>query len=363
MAGKKNGNMKALVLSGGKGTRLRPITYTGAKQLVPIANRPILSYVLDNIAKAGIKDVGIIISPETGSEIKETIGDGSDLGLSITYLLQDQPKGLAHAVITGREFLGDDPFVMYLGDNLIGCGIENFVETFNNSGADAVILLKPVENPQAFGVAEVDDKGKITRLEEKPENPRSNLALVGVYIFSAEIHNAIAQIKPSARGELEITDAIQRLITIGRPVQSHIVDTWWLDTGKKDDLLAANTLVLDEWFKRKIEGEVDSASQITGRVSVEKGAVIRNSTLRGPIAIGKGSVIEDSFIGPYTSIGPDSRIKKSIIEHSVILAGAEISHVDRLEDSLVGRGARVVKCHHKHQALRLMIGDDSVVEV
>ncbi len=363
MAGKKNRNMKALVLSGGKGTRLRPITYTGAKQLVPIANRPILAYVLDNIAKAGIKDVGIIISPETGGEIKETIGDGSNMGLSITYLLQDAPRGLAHAVVVGREFLGDDPFVMYLGDNLIGCGIENFVETFESSDSDAVILLKPVDNPQSFGVAEVDKSGKITGLEEKPKNPKSNLALVGVYIFSSEIHRAISEISPSARGELEITDAIQRLIAVGKPVQSRIVDTWWLDTGKKDDLLAANTVVLDEWFKRKIEGDVDSASQITGRVTIEKGATVRNSVLRGPIAIGRGSIIEDSFIGPYTSIGQGSRVKKSIIEHSVILAGAEISHVDRLEDSLIGRGAKVIKCHHKHQALRLMIGDDSVVEV
>lgn len=362
-ADRKNRNMKALVLSGGKGTRLRPITYTGAKQLVPIANRPILAYVLDNIARAGIKDVGIIISPETGKEIKDTIGDGSSMGLSITYLLQEAPRGLAHAVTVGRDFLGDDPFVMYLGDNLIGCGIETFIETFEDSDSDAVILLKPVENPQSFGVAEVDKSGRITKLEEKPKTPKSNLALVGVYIFSSEIHRAISEIKPSARGELEITDAIQRLITVGKPVQSHVLDTWWLDTGKKDDLLAANTVVLDEWFKRSIDGDVDTASQVTGRVTVEKGAVIRNSTLRGPIAIAAGTVIEDSFIGPFTSIGADSVVKKSIIEHSVILSGAEISHVERLEDSLIGKNAKVVKCHHKHQALRLMIGDDSIVEV
>lgn len=354
--------MKALVLSGGRGTRLRPLTYTGAKQLVPIANRPILSYVLDNIANVGIKEVGIIISPETGAEIKETMGDGSKWGVSINYILQDEPKGLAHAVLTGRGFLGDDPFVMYLGDNLIGCGIEKFVETFNTTSSDAVILLKPVDNPQAFGVAEVDESGRIVCLEEKPKNPRSNLALVGVYIFSSEIHNAIANIKPSPRGELEITDAIQKLITDGKPVHSHIIDTWWLDTGKKDDLLAANTIVLDEWFKRNIKGKVEN-SQVTGRVTIEEGAVVRNSTLRGPIVVGSGAVIEDSFIGPFTSIGCGTKIKKSIIEHSVVLAGAEISHVERLEDSLIGRNARVVKCHDKHQALRLMIGDDSVVEV
>lgn len=355
--------MKALVLSGGKGTRLRPITYTGAKQLVPIANKPILAYVIDNISKVGIKEVGVIISPETGDEIKDTMGDGSRWGVKITYIMQAVPKGLAHAVLTGKDFLGDDPFVMYLGDNLIGCGIEKFVQTFHDTKSDAVILLKAVENPSSFGVAEVDKNGKIVRLEEKPKEPKSDLALVGVYIFSKEIHKAISRIKPSARGELEITDAIQELVSSGNPVYSHVLDTWWLDTGKKDDLLAANTIALDEWFKRKILGTVDASSQITGRVTVEAGAVIRNSTLRGPIVVGEGAVIEDSFIGPFTSVGANTRIKKSIIEHSVILSGAEVSHIDRMEDSLIGRNTKIIKCHHKHEALRLMIGDDSVVEV
>lgn len=354
--------MKAIVLSGGKGTRLRPLTYTGAKQLVPIANRPILSYVLDNISKVGIKEVGIIISPETGSEVKETMGDGGRWGINITYIMQDEPKGLAHAVRTAAPFLGQEPFVMYLGDNLIGCGIEKFVDTFTTTGADAVILLKPVDNPQSFGVAEADSNGRIICLEEKPKNPKSNLALVGVYIFSPEIHKAIANIKPSARGELEITDAIQDLITRGAPVHSHVIDTWWLDTGKKDDLLAANTIVLDEWFKRDIRGIVEN-SQVTGRVTIEEGAVVKNSTLRGPIVIGSNSVIEDSFIGPFTSIGSNTKVYKSIVEHCVILSGAELSYVDRLEDSLIGRNAKVKKCQDKHEALRLMIGDDSVVEV
>lgn len=358
-----NRNMKALVLSGGKGTRLRPITHTGAKQLVPIANRPILAYVFDNIAKAGITEVGVIISPETGDEIRQTMGNGSKWGLKVTYIMQAEPKGLAHAVLTGQGFLGNSPFVMYLGDNLIGCGIDDFIKTFHESKADAVILLKPVDNPQSFGVAQVDKDGKIICLEEKPKNPKSNLALVGVYIFSEEIHKAIGRIKPSPRGELEITDAIQNLISAGRPVQSHLLETWWLDTGKKDDLLAANTLVLDEWFKREIKGQVDDKSVVTGRVTIEKSAVVRNSTLRGPIVIGEGAVVEDSFIGPFTSIGDNTVIRKSIVEHCVILAGAEVSHVARLEDSLIGRNARVSKCHHKHEALRLMIGDDSVVEV
>jgi len=358
-----NNKMKALVLSGGKGTRLRPLTYTGAKQLVPIANRPILAYVFDNLAKAGIKEVGVVISPETGDEIRLTMGDGSNWGIKVTYIMQTEPRGLAHAVMTASAFLGDSSFVMYLGDNLIGCGIESFIETFHTSKADAVILLKPVDNPQSFGVAEVDKDGKILCLEEKPRKPKSNLALVGVYIFSKEIHKAIGDIKPSPRGELEITDAIQRLITDGKAVQSHLLDTWWLDTGKKDDMLAANTVVLDEWFKRDIRGQVDEKSVVTGRVTIEEGAVVKNSTLRGPLVIGEGAVVEDSFIGPFTSVGASTVIKKSIIEHCVILAGAEIDHVNRMEDSLIGRGARVVKCHHKHEAMRLMIGDDSLVEV
>lgn len=354
--------MKAIVLSGGKGTRLRPLTYTGAKQLVPIANRPILAYVLDNISRVGIKEVGIIISPETGAEVQETMGDGSRWGVKITYIMQPAPKGLAHAVLTAAPFLGQDPFVMYLGDNLIGCGIEKFVDTFTSTSAAAVILLKPVDNPQAFGVAEADKEGRIICLEEKPKNPKSNLALVGVYIFSPEIHRAIANIKPSARGELEITDAIQELITRGAPVHSHVLDTWWLDTGKKDDLLAANTIVLDEWFKRDVRGTVEN-SQVTGRVTIEEGAVVRNSTLRGPIVVGSNAVIEDSFVGPFTSIGSNTKVYKSIVEHCVILSGAELAHIERLEDSLIGRNAKVRKCHDKHEALRLMIGDDSVVEV
>ena len=318
--------------------------------------------MLDNISKVGIKEVGIIISPETGSEVRETMGDGAKWGINITYIMQDEPKGLAHAVLTAAPFLGQEPFVMYLGDNLIGCGIEKFVDTFNTTRADAVILLKPVDNPQAFGVAEADSNGRIICLEEKPKNPKSNLALVGVYIFSPEIHKAIANIKPSPRGELEITDAIQDLITRGAPVHSHVLDTWWLDTGKKDDLLAANTIVLDEWFKRDIRGVVEN-SQVTGRVTIEEGAVVRNSTLRGPIVVGTNAIVEDSFIGPFTSIGSNTRVYKSIVEHCVILSGAELDHVDRLEDSLIGRNAKVKKCHDKHQALRLMIGDDSVVEV
>lgn len=354
--------MKGLILSGGKGTRLRPITHTCAKQLVPVANRPILFYVVDNLVRAGITDIGIIISPETGSEIRNVVGNGDRWGVRIDYIVQDQPLGLAHAVKTARGFLGNDPFVMYLGDNLVGSGIEAFVGSFRETGADAVILLKPVDNPSSFGVAEVGPDGGIRRLEEKPKEPKSNLALVGVYVFSPAVHEAIDEIKPSARGELEITDAIQRLIEKGRKVHSHILDKWWLDTGKKDDLLASNTIVLDELAKYDIQGEVDADSQISGRVTIGKGTRVTGSTVRGPAVIGDGCTIENSFIGPYSSIGNNSRIIRSAMEHCVLFEGCEVNHIDRLEDSLLGKDARVMKNQKKHHAYRLSIGDDSFVE-
>lgn len=354
--------MKGLVLSGGKGTRLRPLTYTSAKQLVPVANKPILFYVIDNIVKAGIKEIGIIISPETGDEVKRAVGSGERWGVKVEYILQERPSGLAHAVKTAKPFLGDSPFVMYLGDNLIGSDINRLIDTFNKNKPDAVILLKPVENPSSFGVAEVEKDGTIIRLVEKPKDPKSNLALVGVYLFSPEIHKAIDEIKPSPRGELEITDAIQRLVEKGKKVHSHLLEEWWLDTGKKDDLLAANTIVLDEMIRREIEGEVDAESNISGRVRVGKGARIIHSTIRGPVVIGENCLIENSFIGPYSSIGNGSVITNSALEHCVLLEGCEVNLIDRLEDSLLGRGAKVIKNIKKHHAHRLSIGDDSVVE-
>ncbi|MEO6164273.1 MAG: glucose-1-phosphate thymidylyltransferase, partial [Candidatus Binatia bacterium] len=278
--------LKGLVLSGGRGTRLRPLTHTAAKQLVPVANRPILFHVLDNLQKAAVNDVGIVISPETGQAIRDAVGDGSAWGMTISYIEQTEPLGLAHAVKVARPYLGDDAFVMYLGDNLIGSGIESFREEFENSAAVASILLKEVDNPSSFGIAEVDAQQRVLSLVEKPQQPKSNLALVGIYFFTPSIHSAIDKITPSWRGELEITDAIQLLLSQGGKVLSHRIDAWWLDTGKKDDLLTANTVVLDEWVRRKIDGQIDGLSQVTGRVQLGKGSRVINSTVRGPVVIG-----------------------------------------------------------------------------
>lgn len=355
--------MKAIILSGGKGTRLRPITHTGAKQLVPVANKPILFYCVENIVKAGIKDIGIIISPETGEEIKDVVGDGSRWGASIAYIIQDNPGGLAHAIKTAEDFLGDSSFVMYLGDNLIGTGIDGFVKDFTANSPEALILLKEVDNPGQFGVADVTKEGKVKQLIEKPDVPPSNLALVGIYLFSPKIHEAISHIKPSKRGELEITDAIQELINMDCRVESFVLDMWWLDTGKKDDLLTANGTVLDEWLKPGIEGEVDDESSIFGRVAVGKGTIIKNSNIRGPVIIGENSVIENSFIGPYTSVGEGVKIINSSVEHSVIMNGSELFDLERLEECLIGCRVKIHKNKTKHKALRLLLGDDSVVEV
>ncbi len=354
--------IKGLVLSGGKGTRLRPITYTGAKQLVPIANKPILFYVLENIVNLGIKDVGIIIAPETGDAVKQAVGDGTRWGVDVTYILQPEPAGLAHAVKIAKPFLQEDPFLMYLGDNLIGADLRRFYERFITETPDAQILLKPVEDPSRFGVAEVDEKGRVKRLIEKPKVPPSNLALVGIYMFSPKIHEAIAEIKPSWRGELEITDAIQKLLDWNCLVLSDILEEWWLDTGKKDDLLKANTIVLDEWVKREVKGEVIN-SRISGRVVLPETAKVINSQIRGPAVIGKHVIIENAFIGPFTSIGHGSKIVNSSLEHCVLLDGVEVRNIERLEDALIGKHSRVIKNNSLPKALKLMIGDDSVVEI
>ncbi len=355
--------MKALVLSGGKGTRLRPLTHTMAKQLVPVANKPILGYVMNHLREAGIKDTGVIVAPETQEEVRRYLEDGGKWGLNVSYIVQERPLGLAHAVKTARDFLADDDFVMYLGDNLLGSGIRDAVGRFKEGGSDCMIFLKEVADPRAFGVAQLDESGNIVRLVEKPKDPPSNLALVGVYIFSPVIHEAIDTIKPSWRGELEITDAIQALIDSGRSVTGEILESWWLDTGKKDDFLAANTTVLDEYTTRRIEGEVDEQSTIEGRVHIEEGATVLRSTIRGPVVIGAGTRVENSFIGPFSSVGRGTAIRDSVIEHVVILDESEVVGVVRLEDSLIGRNARVRKSDSLRGALRLMIGDHSKVEI
>lgn len=353
--------MKGLILSGGRGTRLRPLTHTAAKQLVPVANRPILFHVLDNLQKAAVDDVGIVISPETGQAIRDAVGDGSGWGMKVCYIEQAEPLGLAHAVKVARDYLGDDPFVMYLGDNLIGSGIKSYREEFEKSAAVASILLKEVDNPSSFGIAEVDDQQHVLNLVEKPRQPKSNLALVGIYFFTGKIHRAIDQIVPSWRGELEITDAIQWLLSQGGKVLSHRIDAWWLDTGKKDDLLTANTVVLDEWVQRKIDGEIDGSSQVTGRVQLGRGSRVINSTIRGPAVIGEDVLVENSFVGPFTSIGNGCRILSSVLEHCLLLEGARVESVDRLEDSLLGKNSAVVREQKSRQAYRLSIGDDSEV--
>ena len=355
--------MKALILSGGKGTRLKPFTHTLAKQLLPVANKPILHYVLDQVKDAGITDTGIIVSPETGNQIKEAIGDGSEWATRITYILQPKPLGLAHAVKVAQGFLGDSPFLMFLGDNLVEGRIKVFVEEFNHKLPDALILLKQVPDPRLFGVAELDTSGKVRQLIEKPKEPKSNLALVGIYLFTPEIHRSIAQIKPSWRGELEITDAVQKLLDTGKTVQSHILKGWWLDTGKKDDLLEANRVVLDNLLKRSIKGEVDSESQLVGRVEIREGTKIENSTIRGPASIAENCQIKNAFIGPFTSIAAGVTIEHSYIEHSVILENCSICNIERIEESVIGMGTEVIRRGGNYKAVRLFVGDDARIEL
>lgn len=349
------------MLSGGKGTRLRPLTYTIAKQLIPVANRPVIHYVFDHLREAGLVDVGIVVAPETGAGVRQALLRETT-GLDVHYITQDQPRGLADAVRVAREYLGDESFVMYLGDNLIGGGLRGLVSTFQASKPDAMILLKEVPDPRMFGVAEIGADGRVRRLIEKPVNPPSNLALVGVYMFGPAIHDAIAEIEPSKRGEWEITDAIQRLLDSGRTVHSSRLDTWWLDAGKKDDLLEANRIVLDEWCRRDIQGDVDAGSTVVGRVTVERTAQVRRSRMQGPSVIGAGAVIEDSTIGAHTSIGDGCVIRNSELDHSVILEGVRLHGIRSLTRSVVGRNA-VIDAASLQRSVQLMIGDDAEVHL
>ena len=363
--------MKGLILSGGAGTRLRPITHTSAKQLVPVANKPILFYGIEDMVEAGITQIGIVTG-DTGAEIREAVGDGSRWGAEVTYIPQEAPLGLAHCVLIARDFLADDDFVMYLGDNLLRQGIAEFVERFeqdrrDSDGSDATapsaqILLARVPDPQRFGVAEIGADGEVLRLVEKPVDPPSDLALVGVYLFDRSIHDAVAAIAPSARGELEITDAIQWLIDTDHRVRHEVLDGWWKDTGKLQPLLEGNRLVL-ETIEPAVEGTVDATSIIDGRVVIESGAEIINSTVRGPAIIGERTRVINSYIGPFTSVYHDCEIINTEIEHSVVLEQSTIRDVTRIADSLIGKQVEIRRSETRPHATRLMVGDHSVVDL
>jgi len=351
--------LKGLILSGGRGTRLRPITYTSAKQLVPVANKPVLFYGIESLAAAGIKDIGIVIAPETGAEIRAAAGDGERFGVSIQYIEQDAPRGLAHAVLTAEEFLGDSSFVMYLGDNLLRDGILELVDQFRTEEPDALILLTRVPDPEHYGVAELEGE-RVARLIEKPEQPTSDLALVGVYMFTPPIFDAARSIEPSARGELEITDAIQRLIDSGLTVDPHIVRGWWKDTGQVQDMLDANRLILDDLDER-MEGELID-SRVEGRVVIEPGVVVERTTIRGPAIIGRGSRITDAYIGPYSAIGEDVTIDRAELEYSIVLSGSSLRDLEsRIEASLIGRNVAIARSPALPRAYRFVVGDNAEI--
>jgi glucose-1-phosphate thymidylyltransferase len=354
--------LKGLVLAGGKGSRLRPLTATGAKQLVPVANKPVLFYALEQLVAAGITEIGIVTG-DTADQVRAAVGDGGDFGARVTYLPQTQPLGLAHAILTARDYLGDSPFCMFLGDNFLMGGIARHAAAFARDDCAAQILLKRVDDPSAFGVALLDGGGRVRRLIEKPREPVSDLAVIGVYFFGPEVHDVTPRLTPSARGELEITDAIQGLVDAGLVVRSGVIDDDWIDTGKKDDMLEANRLVLAT-LARRIEGEVDVESTLVGPVVVEAGATISGSTVRGPAIIGAGTRLLDAYVGPFTAIGPRCELSHCEIEHSIVLEQSVIRNVDRrIADSLIGREVVVERSPLKPQAIRLMLGDHSLVDI
>jgi glucose-1-phosphate thymidylyltransferase len=355
-------SLKGLILSGGKGTRLRPITHTSAKQLVPVANKPVLFYGLEAMAAAGIEEVGIIIAPETGGEIRSAAGDGSQFGVAITYIEQDEPLGLAHAVLTAEPFLGESPFVMYLGDNLLRDGITDLVQQFRAEAPDAMILLTPVPDPEHYGVAELDGDQRVTRLVEKPKEPKTDLALVGVYMFTPQIFDAARAIEPSWRGELEITDAIQHLVDGGLRVDPHIVRGWWKDTGQVQDMLDANRLILDDLGER-VEGELID-SRVEGRVVIEPGVVLERASVRGPAIIGAGSRITDAYIGPYSAVGENVTIERAEIEYSIVLSGSSVRDLQgRIEASLIGRNVSIGRSPALPKAYRFVVGDNAEIAI
>jgi glucose-1-phosphate thymidylyltransferase len=353
--------LKGLILSGGKGTRLRPITHTSAKQLVPVANKPVLFYGIESLVAAGVEEIGIIIAPETGAEIRSAAGDGSSFGCSIAYIEQDAPSGLAHAVLTAEPFLGDAPFVMYLGDNLLRDGITALVDQFRAEQPDAMILLTSVDDPENYGVAELDGD-KVARLVEKPKEPRSDLALVGVYMFTPAIFEAARAIEPSWRNELEITDAIQWLIDRGLRVDPHTVRGWWKDTGQVQDMLDANRLILDDLAER-VDGELVD-SRVEGRVVIERGARLERATVRGPAIVGAGTRLVDAYIGPYSAIGEDVTIERAEIEYSIVLSGSSVRDLEgRIEASLIGRNVAIARSPALPKAYRFVVGDNAEIAI
>jgi glucose-1-phosphate thymidylyltransferase len=354
-------DVKGLVLSGGAGTRLRPITHTRAKQLVPVAGKPVLFYGLEAMAAAGITQVGIIIG-DTGDEIRAAVGDGSRFGLAVTFIPQDAPRGLAHAVLTAEEFIGDSAFCMYLGDNLLRDGVAGFVDEFRAGDADAMILLQHVPNPSEYGVAELDASGAVKQLVEKPKEPKSDLALVGVYLFTSAIFDAARRLEPSWRGEYEITDAIQGMVDSGLRVEPHVVTGWWKDTGQLVDMLEANRLVLDA-IETDIQGTVID-SKIEGRVVIQAGATVERCHIRGPVVICAGATVRDAYVGPYSAISEDALVERAEIEHAILLERSSIVGIDtRIEDSLIGADCEIRRSDAIRSANRLLVGDGSRIEI
>jgi glucose-1-phosphate thymidylyltransferase len=353
--------LKAIILCAGEGTRMRPLTYTGAKHLIPVANKPVISHIIETIVAAGIRELGIVVSPHREEEFRLTLGDGACWGLKISYIVQRQPRGLAHAVSCAQDFIGREPFLVYLGDNLLENGVTAFVREFERGHANASIVLVEVEDPRSFGVAQLSGE-QIIKVIEKPQEPPSNLAIVGVYLFDHRIFEAISEIKPSWRDELEITDAIQKLIEKSYRVTPHLVQGWWKDVGKPEDMLHANRLLLER-LSTHIEGAVDERSQVKGRIQVAAGAKILNSELRGPLVIGEDALIEDSFIGPFTAIGPRVVVRQSEIEYSIVMEGSKLEGVGRIDHSLIGRNVEIGRKDRRPEALSFVLADNSQIKL
>ncbi len=353
--------MKALIAGGGRGTRLRPLTHTQNKHLIPIANKPILHYAIEAAVEAGIKQIGIICNADS-DEVPQAIGNGRRWGVKITYIPQKAPLGLAHVVKIAQKFIGKDDFIFYLGDNMVVGGVKRFIDEFEKSDCNCFLTLAKVKDPERFGVPEIRN-GKIVRVDEKPKKPKSHFAVAGIYIYDHHIFEAVKKIKPSTRGELEISDAHTYMIQKGYKVGYSEITGWWKDTGKPTDLLEANRLVLDN-IQQKIAGKVDKTSTVAGKVIIEEGASILNSVVRGPAIIGQGCVIENSYIGPFTSIGNETEIRNSEVEYSIVLRHCKIHNVKlRIEGSILGNDVEIVEASGKPLVHRFMIGDQSRVEV